>query len=141
MTKNLRLENELLGSIDNHTSARATSKSAFRSPLSSVACCFLCASHFHLFVGVIWPGSFWRGFSITGSKTLQRSASCRPRRELSNEYLLANFGFDTAENEPCEVCPLSAYRSPRWSTTESTTAYTVDSYVHPSRGSCPSSAC
>ena len=32
----------------------------------------------------------------------------------SNEYLLAKFGFDTAENEPCKVCPLSAYRSPRW---------------------------
>ena len=38
---------------------------------------------------------------------------CRSRRELSNEYLLAKFGFDTAENEPCKVCPLSAYRSPR----------------------------
>ena len=22
--------------------------------------------------------------------------------------------FDTDENEPCKVCPLSAYRSPRW---------------------------
>ena len=31
----------------------------------------------------------------------------------SNEYLLAKFGFDTAENEPFQVCPLSAYRSPR----------------------------
>ena len=30
----------------------------------------------------------------------------------SNAYLLAKFGFDTAENEPCKVCPLSAYRSP-----------------------------
>ena len=30
----------------------------------------------------------------------------RSRRELS----LATFGFDTAENEPCKVCPLSAYR-------------------------------
>ena len=38
---------------------------------------------------------------------------CRSRRELSNEYLLAKFGFDTAENEPCKVCPLSVYRSPR----------------------------
>ena len=28
-------------------------------------------------------------------------------------WLLANVGFDTAENEPCKVCPLSAYRSPR----------------------------
>ena len=38
---------------------------------------------------------------------------CRSRRELSNEYLLAKIGFDKAENEPCKVCPLSAYRSPR----------------------------
>ena len=41
---------------------------------------------------------------------------CRSRRELSNEYLLAKFGFDPAENEPCKVCPLSAYRSPRFAT-------------------------
>ena len=34
---------------------------------------------------------------------MQRSALCRSRRELSNEYLLAKVGFDTAENEPCEV--------------------------------------
>ena len=26
--------------------------------------------------------------------------SCRSRQELSNEYLLAKFGVDTAENEP-----------------------------------------
>ena len=30
--------------------------------------------------------------------------SCRPRQELSNEYLLAKIGFDTAENEPLKVC-------------------------------------
>ena len=48
-----------------------------------------------------------------GSKTVQRSALCWSRRELSNEYLLAKFGFDTAVHEPCKVCPLSAYRSPR----------------------------
>ena len=41
---------------------------------------------------------------------MQRSALCRSRRELSNEYLLAKFGFDTAENEPRKVCPLSVYR-------------------------------
>ena len=29
---------------------------------------------------------------------------CRSRRELSNAYLLALFGFDTAENEACKVC-------------------------------------
>ena len=39
---------------------------------------------------------------------------CRSRRELSNECLLAKVGVDTAENEPCKVCPLSAYRSPRY---------------------------
>ena len=36
-------------------------------------------------------------------KTVQRSALCRSRRELSNEYLLAKIGVDTAENEPLEV--------------------------------------
>ena len=30
----------------------------------------------------------------------------RSRRELSNAYFLAKFGFDTAENEPCQVCPI-----------------------------------
>ena len=33
---------------------------------------------------------------------------CRSRRELSNAYLLAKFGFDAAENEPCKVCPTGA---------------------------------
>ena len=27
--------------------------------------------------------------------------------------MVAKIGLDTAENEPCKVCPLSAYRSPR----------------------------
>ena len=45
---------------------------------------------------------------------MQRCALCRSRREPSNAYLLAKFGFDTAENEPFQVCPLSAYRSPRY---------------------------
>ena len=30
--------------------------------------------------------------------------SCRYRQELSNEYLLAKFGVDTKESEPCKVC-------------------------------------
>ena len=34
---------------------------------------------------------------------MQRSALCRSRRELSNEYLLTKIGVDTAENEPLEV--------------------------------------
>ena len=28
----------------------------------------------------------------------------RPRRELSNAYLVAKVGFDTAESGPCKVC-------------------------------------
>ena len=36
-------------------------------------------------------------------RTVQRSALCRSRRELSNEYLLAKIGVDTAENEPLEI--------------------------------------
>ena len=44
--------------------------------------------------------SWFLGFD---SKTVQRSALCRSRRELSNEYLLAKIGVDTAENEPLEV--------------------------------------
>ena len=44
---------------------------------------------------------------------MQRTALCRSRRELSNAYFLAKVGFDTADNEPCKVCPLSAYRPPR----------------------------
>ena len=34
---------------------------------------------------------------------MQRSALCRSRRGLSNEYLLATIGVDTAENEPLVV--------------------------------------
>ena len=34
---------------------------------------------------------------------MQRSALCRSRRELSNEYLLAKIGVDTAENELLKV--------------------------------------
>ena len=38
---------------------------------------------------------------LSGAKACK---SCRSRQELLNEYLLANFGFDTAENEPLKVC-------------------------------------
>ena len=47
--------------------------------------------------------SFFPQFSIMDSKTVQRSALCRSRRELSNAYLLAKIGVDTAENEPVKV--------------------------------------
>ena len=45
-------------------------------------------------------------------RAVQRSALCRSRRELSNAYLLAKFGFDTAENEPCQICPIEQCSSP-----------------------------
>ena len=81
------------------------------------------ASHFHLF-GVALARYFFAQFSIVDSKTVQSGLSFSPfqvilarfffphfsimdsktvqrsRRELSNEYLLAKFGFDTAENKP-----------------------------------------
>ena len=38
------------------------------------------------------------------------SALCRSRREFSNAYFLANVGFDTAEEEPCKVCPIEQRR-------------------------------
>ena len=41
---------------------------------------------------------------------MQRIALCRSRRELSNAYFLAKFGFDTAENEPSKVCPIEPSR-------------------------------
>ena len=43
---------------------------------------------------------------------MQRSALCRSRRELSNEYFLAKFGLDTAENEPSKVCPIERCTQP-----------------------------
>ena len=42
---------------------------------------------------------------------MQRSALCRSRRELSKAYLLAKFGFDTAENEPSRVCRIPGQQS------------------------------
>ena len=40
-------------------------------------------------------------WSLSGAKACK---SCRSRQELSNEYFLAKFGFDTEENEPSKVC-------------------------------------
>ena len=62
------------------------------------------------FFGVVLARSSFPSFRLWIPKAVQRSALCRSRRELSNEYLFATFGFDTAENEPCKVCPLSVYR-------------------------------
>ena len=37
------------------------------------------------------------------SRMKNSAKMCRSRRKLSNEYLLAKIGVDTAENEPLEV--------------------------------------
>ena len=65
----------------------------------------LLASRFLVFFlfGVVLARPFFPHFSPVDSKTVQRSALCRSRRELSNAYLLAKIGVDTAENEPLEV--------------------------------------
>ena len=58
----------------------------------------------------IWPNlgefaKFWKKTAKNSAifnehfEIRERSALCRSRRELSNEYLLAKIGFDTAENE------------------------------------------
>ena len=36
---------------------------------------------------------------------------CRSRRELSNAYFVTKFSLDTAENEPCQVCPTEPFPS------------------------------
>ena len=38
------------------------------------------------------------------SKGAKVCKSCRSRQEISNEYLLAKIGVDTADNEPLQVC-------------------------------------
>ena len=65
----------------------------------------LLASRFLVFFlfGVVLARLLFPQFSHMDSKTVQRSALCRSRRELSNAYLLAKIGVDTAENEPLEV--------------------------------------
>ena len=44
-------------------------------------------------------------------KVLRSKICAKVLRELSNEYLLAKIGFDTAGNEPYQVCPLKASTS------------------------------
>ena len=60
-------------------------------------------------------GSFSPSFRVwytMDSKTVQRSALCRSRRELSNAYLLAKFGFDRAENKPSKASLSARPRTP-----------------------------
>ena len=39
---------------------------------------------------------------------------CGSRQQLSNEYLLAKFGLDTAENEPPKGAKNVCSKGPRW---------------------------
>ena len=41
---------------------------------------------------------------LLDSKNAKMCKSCRSRQELTNEYLVANFGVDTAENGPLKAC-------------------------------------
>ena len=43
-------------------------------------------------------------FSWFDSQGAKERRSDRSRQELSNEYLVAKFGFDTTVNEPSKVC-------------------------------------
>ena len=43
---------------------------------------------------------FLKYWGLSGAKACK---PCRFRQELSNEYFLAKFGVDTAENEPYKV--------------------------------------
>ena len=58
----------------------------------------------------------WQNYSNlkkSGFRAVQKSALCRSLRELSNAYLVTKFGFDTAENEPCNACPIPRGEVPR----------------------------
>ena len=43
------------------------------------------------------------GGGYSRANSVKTYKSCRSRQELSNEYFLAKFGIDTAENEPDKV--------------------------------------
>ena len=58
--------------------------------------------NFHLFnVTEIMTTFLLKFLYLSGAEVC---TSCRSRQELSNEYFLAKFGFDTAENESSKVC-------------------------------------
>ena len=71
-----------------------------------LCCCLRCSSLLSSYLSIfcfrpIFPFSSFQPFLFIGG--FHSSALCRSRRELSNEYLLAKIGFDTAENEPLKV--------------------------------------
>ena len=72
-----------------------------------LAACCLMASRFLVFFlfGVVLARPFFPQFSPVDSKTVQRSALCRSRRELSNEYVRYCYGhlskFSFFSLSPC----------------------------------------
>ena len=48
--------------------------------------------------------SWIRILDSKGAKVAHKCKYCRSCQELSNEYLVANFVVDTAENGPLKVC-------------------------------------
>ena len=58
------------------------------------------------------PEVLFMGFLLDskGAEGAEVCKSCRSRQELSNEYLHAKIGFNTAENEPLKICQALARR-------------------------------
>ena len=50
-----------------------------------------------------FEGAAFRAFSDAIPKVQKSVLSCRPRKMLQNEYLVAKIDFDTAKNEPRQV--------------------------------------
>ena len=55
------------------------------------------------FANVWQTFSDFKKMSFENGAAVQKNALFRSRRELSNAYFLAKFGFDTADNEPPKV--------------------------------------
>ena len=64
-----------------------------------------CSAYFRYMLYFQWdfPGGFSRLFSTWDSKGAKVWQSCRSRKKLQNEYLLAKIGVDTAANEPSKL--------------------------------------
>ena len=69
---------------------------------------------------------------------MQTSALCRFQRELPNAYFLAKFGLDTAENEPCQVCPIPRNAAAARSVEARTSALSGQVRASGSSARCPS---
>ena len=122
----------VLGCIKTKFCKKICVRQDFSSSTRFASFCTAAISNFsqkNLFEKLRISQNFWKFSQILANSTnflkkcdfgaVQRSALCRSRRELSNAYLLAKFGFDTAaprtENEPSKVCriPGRVPRSPR----------------------------